>query len=483
MQDARRHLVALTLLVVLPLSVTALTAVGLMRLDRILEKVAEEYGETRLLAPIERDLGAAVVALESNDPASRATAHRLLTSAEKSLVGYLATQYDDVSGEEHQAAESGHASSLLSQLQDVLRSEAGGAPSAEIAARVLDFRADLSALQEEADEGVMAAHHEAEVTRDSTLTTVFVASLASTLACIALLVYSMRSVNRRLRDLHRRLAAQSPGPRARTARDVGGVVTQIEELNTRMIQKIEESGRELLRRERLAGIGLLAADVAHEINNPMNAMLGLSELGLKSIERGPVDEPTRAELQESLAVVRREALRCKGIIERLMAMVRSDRTASWFDASRLVQETVQVARAARPDKASCFVATGAAVPIRVYGPADDVRQILLTLLINAADAVGPDGRIEADATQTEREVWFRVRDNGRGFSEAMRQSFFTPFRSYSDASPGSGPRLGLGLSIAQALAEGMGAALRPFSDGPGTGSLFVLAIRLPEETP
>lgn len=161
-----------------------------------------------------------------------------------------------------------------------------------------------------------------------------------------------------------------------------------------------------------------------------------------------------------------------------MSMVRSDRKSSWFDATRLVRETIQVAQAARPDKAGCFVATGGVASVRAFGPADDVRQILLTLLINAADAIGATGRIEVDATQAEQEVWLRVRDNGRGFTESMRQSFFTPFKSFSENGAGAG----LGLSIAQALAEGMGATLRPFSDGPGRGSMFVLAVPVPKES-
>lgn len=472
---SRQQMLAMVLLVALPFCVAGLTAVGLVKLDWLLDNVAEEYAEARMLAPVDRDLGAAALALESEDPTLRSTARGRLERAEAGLLEYLATQYDDVGTEQHQAIESGHASELLRSIQDLLRAEGAVAEPDATSRRIGALRTELGVLLLAADNGVQSAHEAARRARESTLAVVFAASLASTAACVGLLVWSTRSLNRRLRGLHRRLAAQHPGAPKR-ASDVDGMVAQIEDLNSRMISKIEESGRELLRRERLAGIGLLAADVAHEINNPMNAMLGLSELGLKTIERGPVDESARAEMHESLRVMRREALRCKGIIERLMTMVRGDRRSGWFDATRLVQETVHVAQAARPDKASCFVAIGQNGNVRAYGPADDVRQILLTLLINAADAIAPNGRIEVDATQTEREVWLRVRDNGRGFTESMRQSFFTPFRSYSENGRGAG----LGLSIAQALAEGMGATLRPYSDGPGTGSMFILAIPLQE---
>lgn len=474
---SRQQLIAMVLLVVLPLCVAAITALGLWNLERSQEHVAEEYQEVRLLHPIDRDLSNAILALESSDPNLHAMARHLLENAQAALIKYLATQFDDIAEEEHQALESGEASDLLNRLRDALDLDPASLPAH--VADVTKIREGLALLQSAADTGVNSAQDDAHASRRSTLSWVIVASLVCAFLCIAFLTWSTRSVNRRLHDLRERLAAQATGPVPKPAREIGGVVTQIEELNSRMIEKIEESGRELLRRERLAGIGLLAADVAHEINNPMNAMLGLSELGLQTVEKGPIDEAARAELAESLRVVRREALRCKAIVARLMAMVRSDRKPTWFDAAHLIQETIQVAQAARPDRASCYINACDGLSVATFAPANDVRQILLTLLINAADAVQTTGRIEVDATRTEKEIWLRVRDNGRGFTEAMRQTFFTPFHSYSE----DGRGMGLGLSIAQALAESMGATLRAFSDGPGSGSTFILALPLKEETP
>ena len=476
MYVSRRQTAAMVLLVTLPLCVSALTAAGLLQLDRVLRNVSEEYTEVRMLEPIDRNLSMASLALESEDSSFQGKAGRYLQDAETGLVQYLASQYKSVATPEHQATEANEASELLRQLQSLTAGAADGKALRERRADVVRIHLGLEELHLAADNGVRDAHRAARRARTATLWLVIGASVVSTSACATLLIWSTLSINRRLRELHHRLATHTPGASTQTARGIGGVVSQIEDLNSRMLRKIEEDGRELLRRERLVGIGLLAADVAHEINNPMNAMLGLSELAMKSLNRGPVDEATRTEMQESLRVVCREAVRCKGIVERLMAMVRSDRKPCWFDAGRLVQETVRVAQAARPDRAPCFVITGESVSVNAYAPPNEVRQILLTLLINAADAVGADGRIEADVTNTEQEVWLRVRDNGCGFTEAMRQTFFRPFQTYSEGDRG----VGLGLSIAQALAEGMGATLEPYSDGPGRGSLFVLAIPAPQ---
>lgn len=465
-------LIAMAFMVLLPMSVAAVTGIGLWTMEQKLDSVSEEYTEARMLQPIDADLSGAIVAIRQDDPGLLPIADQFLQDAKEKLVRYLATQYESVASEAHQAEESGHASALLERLDALVSLEWSEAPMTERIELAESVRSDLNTLYMDADQGVRSAQESALRTQRATLWLVIIASMASAAICISLSVWSGHSVNRRLREMHRNLASQSLSGQLTPPREIGGVVSQIEEMNLRMIEKIEESGRELLRRERMAGIGLLAADVAHEINNPMNAMLGLSELALKAVEGGPVDESARRELQESLRVVRREALRCRSIIERLMAMVRSDRKAHWFNTSRLLHETVQVARAARPDKAHCFIVNPDGAEMQVFAPPDDVRQILLTLLINAADAIDENGCVEIDATQTDHETWIRVRDDGRGFTASMKATFFTPFHSHREDGKGAG----LGLSIAQALAEGMGASIRPISEGLGKGSLFVLAI-------
>jgi len=248
-------------------------------------------------------------------------------------------------------------------------------------------------------------------------------------------------------------------------------MTQLEELNRRLHHEIEEKDREILRRERMASIGLLAADVAQEINNPLYAMLGLSELSLRAVS-APIDESSRTELQESLNVIRREVIRCRGITQRLMAMVRGPKSPQWLDVMRLITETVEVARAARPDRAACYRVSNADRSIRLHTPSEELRQILLTLLINAADAVATNGVIEVDAQDTADEIVIRVRDNGRGFTLETQNDFAVPFATTKK----SGDGLGLGLSIAYTIAADIGATIKAHSNGLEQGSLFVIAF-------
>jgi len=467
----------MVLLVVLPLSVTVITWLGLSRMNVELQQVAEEFAEARVLQPIESDLALAAVELQQAGAGFEAGALERLRAAETAMVGFLSEQYDSVAEESHQAEESVHASRALRELQRLIAEDWDRTPASERAQTVREIQVSVQRLYRDADSGVLSAPAAAQATRRRTMALVLVASLVSAVVCIVLSAWSTRSVSGRLRELRRTVAARADGTETPEPRGVDGVMSQIEELNERMLLKIEENNRELLRRERMAGIGLLAADVAHEINNPMNAMLGLSELSLQATGRGPIDEDARSELHESLTVIRREVLRCRGIVERLMAMVRGAGEPQWFDVARLLTETVSVARAARPDKARCFVVIGDERTIKLFAPAEDVRQIVLTLLINAADAVGDDGRIEVDCTRTDREVWIRVRDNGTGFSADTEATFGVPFATTRRDRGGTG----LGLSIAHTITADIGAELRAFSEGPGAGSLFVLVFASPED--
>lgn len=466
-----RLLIACILLLALPLTVSVITWQGLKSMDHELLEVAEEFSESRSLQPVDIELAVAAYALQQDSPESTPRAMASLREAERLLLQYLADQYNDVSDEEHQAEESSQASAALQEIRDLLGPSWETFSTADRLRGTNQVRSVIRDLYADAEEGVLRAPVSAKAARRRTLTLVVVSSIVCALICVGFLIWSSREVFRRLRELRNAMASDAENTPTQPARDVPGVMAQLEELNRRLHDKIEEKNREILRRERMAGIGLLAADVAHEINNPLNAMLGLSELSLRAASE-PVDEQTRAELHESLGVIRREVIRCRGITQRLMAMVRGSKPPQWLDVMRLITETTDVARAARPDRAQCFVVSDLDRSIRLHTSSEELRQILLTLLINAADAVSQDGRIEIDAQDTGSEIWIRVRDNGRGFTAETQSRFAIPFSSTKHEEGG----LGLGLSIAYAIAEDIGAEIRSQSEGPGHGSLFTIAF-------
>lgn len=470
-----RVLIAVLLLLALPLSVSLLTWLGLERMDLGLQQVAEEFSESRSLHPVDNELSVALFALQQSTPEFDEHALISLKNAESSLIQYLADQYNDVADEEHQAQESGQASTVLLEIRELVGPAWSELPLSDRMSRTLMIREGVRELYLDAEEGVLAVPLKSRTARRQTLWMVVTASLLFAAISIAFLLWSSRAIHQRLSELRDAMATDAENANLTEARDVPGMVSQIEELNRRLHGKIQEKESELLKRERMAGIGLLAADVAHEINNPLNAMLGLSELSIRTASE-PVDEPARAELHESLIVIRREVQRCRGIVQRLMAMVRGTKPPQWVDVNRLLSEIVDVARAARPDRAHCYIVGESDDSVSVYTSSEELRQIILTLLINAADAVPHDGRIEVGVLRTNEEVLLRVRDNGRGFTAETQSSFSVPFSTTRQAEGG----MGLGLSIAYAIAADIGAEIRAESDGPGKGSQFLVAFSAKE---
>jgi signal transduction histidine kinase len=460
-------------LIVCPLGVSAITWIGMGRMDLEVRQVTEEFAEARQLQVIERSINAAVMDLAAAPSQGAESALGHLRAAESGLVGFLASQHGSVAADEHQANEADHASEVARMLGELI-GEGWSAQDHQqrlVSAEAILHR--LNGLYNDAEEGVRAAPVLAEHARRRTLLLVVTASLIAAAVCIAVSAWSTRGVVRRLRELHTSLQTQSEQTSPPAPRDIEDVLTDIRTFNERLLVRMEEKNRELLRRERMAGIGLLAADVAHEINNPLNAMLGLSELSLRALSDDPLHDEARQEVRESLGIVIREINRCRGIVQRLMAIVRGPGQPQRFDATHILAETIEIARAARPDKARCFVSVAEHRGIMVTAPIEAVRQIVLTLLINAADAVSLDGQITADATHVDKEVWIRIRDNGRGFTKEAQARFDVPF-STSRVSEGG---TGLGLSIAHALARDIGASLRSESFGPGVGSVFILVLR------
>jgi signal transduction histidine kinase len=241
------------------------------------------------------------------------------------------------------------------------------------------------------------------------------------------------------------------------------------------------------RAERLASVGSLAAGVAHEVGNPMGALLAFLDL----IERDP---GLREESRRHLAQAREQGGRVRHILRQLLDFSSPPRAAlEPVDLAELAEQTAALVRAQRryADVAIEVVCEGA--PERAQAESAVVAQILLNLVLNAADAVrGADSprvalrvraaplelrRDEADAGAAEREVFDAVEctisDNGPGIPPEIRERVFDPF--FTTKSPGEGT--GLGLANAQRLAEELGGRLELVEPAAGEGAVF--ALRLP----
>jgi len=315
------------------------------------------------------------------------------------------------------------------------------------------------------------------------------AGVAGLLLVVGVVQY--RSVMTPLRRLQRgvqRVAAgefQQPVPTSRTsefaelAQHFNRMAGELADLYRDLRQKVDEKSKQLVRNERLANVGLLAAGVAHEINNPLNIITANAELSIQALKKSaaiPADE-----MANTLKVICDEAYRCTGIVQKLLTLARTPlEPLATFSLGDLVRRAVAEA-ATLPACAERAVKLGAmASADLVSARPDEIKQVFLNLLYNALEATTPGGTIEISVTAEPATVQLLVRDNGQGMNAPMLEQLFQPF--FTDAhgkaaTAGETRRgTGLGLAISHAIARRYGGDLRAASPGPDLGATMTLIL-------
>lgn len=227
--------------------------------------------------------------------------------------------------------------------------------------------------------------------------------------------------------------------------------------------------RQLAQSGKLAAIGELAAGVAHEINNPLFAILGLVEFVLADLEPG-------SKSHERLTLVHQTALEIKEIVRALLEFARENPDEQRVVAlDDVVRETVDLVRRTSANHGVEIEQSLGEGPFLVHGSPNQLKQIFLNLLANARHAL-PDGgvvtlRLERDGDW----VTASVSDTGPGIPPEELPRIFEPFYTTRRASGGTG----LGLSVSLGIAESHGGSLTALSE-PGQGAVFSLSLPIAE---
>jgi PAS domain S-box-containing protein len=239
--------------------------------------------------------------------------------------------------------------------------------------------------------------------------------------------------------------------------------------NVCLVTNLSEQRRyeqQLLQSGKLATIGELAAGVAHEINNPLFAILGLVEFLLKDAEVGTKGH-------DRLVLIQRTGLEIKEIVRALLDFARepSDERAlvSVEDAAR---ETVELFRRTSAAKASDLREDYSGEDTVVDGSGNQLKQIFLNLLANATHAVGgAGGEVELAVMREGDWVVATVSDTGPGIPDNVLPRIFDPFFTTKRGLGGSG----LGLSVSLGIAQSHGGMLLAENRQEG-GARFVLRL-------
>jgi signal transduction histidine kinase len=241
----------------------------------------------------------------------------------------------------------------------------------------------------------------------------------------------------------------------------------------RTTAELTTAQEQLVRSARLAAVGRLSAGVAHEIGNPLAAIRGLLDL-MQSGDLDPEEE------KEFVGRIQGEAERIHHTIRDLLDFSRSEparegRIESSADLSQVVSDTIKlIDRQTRFRDIDFELALDDGLP-RVRGDHERLRQLLLNLLFNAADALGGKGRIEVRASNGGGVVQLIVEDDGPGIDREIIEQVFDPFVTTKATGQGTG----LGLAVCHTIVEQLGGSIEAVNREQG-GAMF--EVRLPAAT-
>ncbi len=261
-----------------------------------------------------------------------------------------------------------------------------------------------------------------------------------------------------------------------------------------LARQVNERSRQLVRSERLASVGFLAAGVAHEINNPLASIAFCSEgleARLKEIaesRRKPENGTDTADwevIAKYLRMIQEEAFRCKAITQRLLEFSRGgERRREPTDLGKLIQSVLNVVQTLPnyKGKSTAFEPAGHVV---AWVNVDEIKSVVLNLVVNALDNMEEGGQITIALNHRAGMAEMVFSDTGCGMTGEVLENIFEPFFTRSRTGKGTG----LGLTISHRIIVQHGGEIEANSPGVNQGSTFT--VRLPlqpvesarEETP
>jgi signal transduction histidine kinase len=261
------------------------------------------------------------------------------------------------------------------------------------------------------------------------------------------------------------------------------MTSRLREIYNDLARQVNERSRQLVRSERLASVGFLAAGVAHEINNPLASIAFCSE----ALERRLAEILNRTQAVASgsdpavvnryLKMIQQEAFRCKAITQRLLEFSRGgERKREPTDLAELIQGVLEMVQHLQSCKGK-RIAFEPAGRLVAWINGQEIKSVVLNLVVNALDSMDEGGTLTIMLGQRDGMASLVFADTGCGMSPEILENIFEPFFTRSRTGKGTG----LGLAISHRVINQHGGEIEAASPGLNKGSTFT--VRLPLRPP
>ncbi|HRK35782.1 MAG TPA: ATP-binding protein [Candidatus Hydrogenedentes bacterium] len=295
----------------------------------------------------------------------------------------------------------------------------------------------------------------------------------SFVVALALMIYFIVKSLRPLRDLSKSCARISAGELApvEIKRNYGEVLA-LEQTFNKMVDALrdkEQIEANLRQAQRLSALGSLAAGVAHDVRNPLNAIKLLSSHALDTLDESGAENGT----VQQLRTIRKEVDRLEDIVSGFLALAKErELQPEPVKIDLVIDECVSLASAEADARSVRLTAELGAGDLQLEVDPKQLRRAVLNVVINAIEACNAGGRVRVITRIAEEDYQIEVRDDGPGLSKDVAERAFDPY--FTTKSTGTG----IGLSITRGIVEEHGGTVSlSCTLGMGCQALIALPLR------
>ncbi|HEY0658883.1 MAG TPA: ATP-binding protein, partial [Pyrinomonadaceae bacterium] len=254
--------------------------------------------------------------------------------------------------------------------------------------------------------------------------------------------------------------------------EIGLLANSFNEMSRKMfsdIEQLQKLSEQLIRTEKLAAMGTLAAGVAHEVNNPLASISSLIQImQSNSVSNGKNDE--------NLKLISTQIQRISQVTRDMMDFARVRPSARIpVDINEVIEISLRLARFDKEfQKLELKKDFDNELP-KIYADSDQMQQVFLNLLLNARDAMPNGGAISVKTFKKENEIIIELKDSGVGIENSDRKKIFDPFFTTKSAGKGTG----LGLAVCYGIITAHNGKIEVCSK-EDSGSSFVISLPIDE---